>query len=69
MIGALFSALIALVILGLIFWLITYLMGLFPLPEPFPRAIQALFAIIAVLVVISVLLGWDAGLPVLRWRY
>ena len=69
MIGVLINAIIVLVVLGLLFWLVTYLLSLFPLPDPFPRAIQALFAIVAVLIVISVLTGWGGETLPWRWRY
>jgi hypothetical protein len=68
MIGTLVSLIVTLLILGLLFWLVTYLLSLFPLPDPFGRVIQAVFAVICILIVISVLTGYDAGFPVLRWR-
>ena len=51
MIAALIHVLIILVVLGLIWWLLTYL----PLPEPFGQIIRVLMIIIAVIAVISVL--------------
>jgi hypothetical protein len=56
----------------LIWWLVTYLLGLFPLPPPAPQVIQAILAIILVLFLISVLLsifnGAEIGIPMLKWR-
>ncbi len=69
MIGPLINVILYLIVLGLLFWLVMYLLQLFPLPEPFPRVIQAVFAIVCVLIVISVLFGADVGLPLFRGRY
>ena len=49
MIGALITLIIYIIVFGLIWWLVTYLLGLFPLPDPAPRVIQAILAVILVL--------------------
>ena len=69
MIGALITLIIYLIILGLLFLLVQYLLQLFPLPDPFGRVIQALIIIVGVLVVIGLLLdlgGYPVGFPRLR---
>ena len=72
MIGALLTLVIYILVVGLIWWLVQYLLGLFPLPEPAPRVIQAVLAVILVLfligVIMSVLGAGDYGFPVMRWR-
>lgn len=72
MIGALLTLVIYALILGLLYWLCDYLLGVFPLPEPMNRIVRAAVIIIMVLILISILLGvlgagYDLGLP--RWRY
>ena len=72
MIGALLTLVIYLLVLGLLYWLCDYLLGVFPLPEPMNRIARAIVIIILVLILISILLsvlgaGVDLGLP--RWRY
>jgi hypothetical protein len=64
MIVVLVHIIIALVVLGLLYWLLT----LIPLPAPFPRIIQVVVIIIAVLYLLSVLLpyagvGWGGAGP------
>ena len=52
MITILLHLVLVLIVLGLFYWLAT----LIPLPPPFPRIIQVVFVIIAVLYLLSVLL-------------
>lgn len=65
MIGTLIGIIFTLIILGVIYWAITQLLPLIPLPEPFARIIHVLLVVIMVLVVlwiIAALLG-VAGMP------
>jgi hypothetical protein len=57
MISALVTLVIYALVLGLIYWLVDYLLGIFPLPDPAGRIVRAAVVIIIVLVLISVLLG------------
>lgn len=71
MIAALLTLVIYVLILGLLYWLCDYLLGLFPLPEPLNRIVRAVVIIILVLILISILLdvlgrGYEIGLPRLR---
>ncbi len=55
------SLIIALVILGLIYWAVS----LIPLPDPFPQIVKVIFIIIAVVYVLNAL-GVHTGLPTLK---
>ncbi len=64
MIGTLISIIFTLIILGVIWWAITQLLPLIPLPEPFAKIIYVLMVVIVVLVVLWViasLLGVAGG--------
>lgn len=61
MIGTLVTIIIYVLILGLLYWLCTYLLGLFPLPEPMNRIIQAIIVVVFVLVLISILISVLGG--------
>jgi hypothetical protein len=66
MIGALIGIIIALVIIGVIWWAIQQLLPLIPIGEPFQTIIRILMTVIIVLIVIwviVVLLGF-AGVHV-----
>jgi hypothetical protein len=55
-IGTLIGIIIVLIILGVVWWGITQLLPLLPLPAPFDRIINVLLRIILVLVVLWVIL-------------
>lgn len=63
MIATLITLIVYLVILGLVFWLVQYVLGMIPLPEPFSTAARVLLAVVAVLVVIMLLLQLVGGVP------
>ena len=56
-IGTLIGIIVTLVILGVVYWAITQLLPLIPLPEPFARIIHVLLIVILVLVVLWVILS------------
>ena len=62
-VDGLISAIIWLVIAGLIFWLCCWLLGQIGVPEPFNKIIRIFAALIAFLIVLNVLLGL-AGSPI-----
>ena len=69
MIGVLLTLIFYIIAFGLLWWLVQYLLGLFPLPDPLPRVIQAILAVILVVMLIGVLFsigGYDTGIPRLR---
>jgi hypothetical protein len=55
------------VIVGVVFWLLTFLIDAIPLPEPFARVARIALLVIGVLIVILLLLQFvgvlDAGAP------
>jgi len=55
-IGTLIGIIIVLIVLGVIYWAITQLLPLIPLPESFHRIIHVLLVLILVLVVLWVIL-------------
>jgi hypothetical protein len=71
MIMSLLTLVVYILILGLLYWLCDYLLGLFPLPEPMNRIVRAIVIVVLVLILISILLnvlgaGYDLGLPRFR---
>lgn len=55
-----------LVVAGLVFWLLHWLIGYVGLPEPFARVAHVVLAVAAVVVVISILLSLVGGRPLVR---
>ena len=51
--GGIIGLLVTIIVIGLLYWLCT----LIPLPDPFPRIIQVVFIVAAVIVIINFLLG------------
>jgi len=71
MIGTIISIIITLIIVGVIYWAITQLLPLIPLPDPFARIIHVLLVVLLVIVVLWViltLLGAVGGVHVPIWR-
>ena len=70
MIGALISAIIVLIVAGVIWWAVQQLLPLIPLGEPFRKIIYVLMMVILVLIVVYVivmLLSSLAGIHVPAW--
>lgn len=66
MIGALIHLVIYLIVIGIIVWLLLYLIDAIPLPEPFNRVARVCIIVLSVLIVILLLLqlvGTDVGMP------
>ena len=55
MIGTLIGILLAIVIIGVIWWAVQQLLPLIPLPEPFRRIVYVLMILILVLIVIWII--------------
>lgn len=72
MIGALISLIVYLLIVGVIYWAVTTILGLIPLPPPIKQVINVILIVILVLIVIYALLGLIGAIgpaihiPVLR---
>jgi hypothetical protein len=58
---------VSLIVTGLIFWLLWWLLTYCKVPEPFNKVARVLLVILAVLVVVNVLLDL-VGMPLVRWR-
>lgn len=57
MVATLLNLLVYLLILGLVFAVIWWIIGVLGLPEPINRVVRIIFAVVVVIVLISVLLG------------
>lgn len=69
MLGALIQLLITLLIVGVVWWAVTQIIGIIPLPEPITRIVNVLLIVILAFVVIyalAALLPGAARLPL--WR-
>lgn len=55
-----------LLVAGLVFGLLWWLVGYIGLPEPFNKAARVVLAILAVLVIIGILLSLIGGTPLFR---
>jgi len=62
---SLLSILITVIVLGLVFYLLYWMLGQIPLPEPFKVVALVLLGLFAVIVLLSLLFGW-APFPHLR---
>ncbi len=63
----LLSLLVTIIVVGLIFYLLYWLVGQLPLPAPFGVVVQVILALCVVIFLISILLGHTA-MPTFRWR-
>ncbi len=54
------------IVAGLIYWLLLYLLGVCGLPEPFNKVARILLAVLAVVFLINLILSL-AGHPLFRW--
>ncbi len=61
--GGLLSLLVTIIVAGLIFYLLFWLIGMIGLPEPFAKVATVLLALCAVIFLIGVLTG---GVPMFR---
>jgi hypothetical protein len=71
MLGALLTLIIYSLIIGLLLWLLSYVLAVFPVPDPFRRIIWVAAVVIAVIFAIILLLdlvGAGGGLGVPRFR-
>ncbi len=59
------ALLLALVVWGLIFWLLWWAMGALAMPEPFAKVIKVVLIVAAVVVIIGLLTGSIAPFPFL----
>lgn len=59
--------LVTVIVLGLVFYLLWWLIGVVGLPEPFNKVAQIIVALVVVVVLLSLLFG-GLNIPVLRLR-
>lgn len=65
--GSLVSALITLVVVGLICYLLWWFLGYVGLPEPFNKIARVLIALIALIFLINLLLGFTEHGGFIKW--
>jgi len=68
MIGTLIHLIIYIIILGVIWWLLDYLISALPVPEPFAKVARILLVVVAVLIIVMLLLNLVGGLGSLSLR-
>lgn len=62
----LISALIWLVVIGLIFYLVWWFVGYVGVPEPFNKVIRVIIGLVALLILVYFLLGFVGPMPSMR---
>ena len=65
--SSLMHILIQIIVIGLVCWLLWWLVGYVGLPEPFNKVARVLIAVVAVLFLINLVLGLG-GSPIVRWK-
>ncbi len=60
------SVIVYLIVAGMVFWLLFWLLNFIAPPEPFRKVATVILAIMAVLVIISMLLSFAGGTPIFR---
>lgn len=60
------SVVLYLIVAGLIFWLLNYLVDYIAPPEPFHKIAKVVLVVFAVLVIIGILLSLVGGTPIFR---
>lgn len=63
---AVISAVIWIICLGVVFWLLNWLIDYVSVPEPFAKIVRIILAVAAVILLINVILS-IAGHPLIRW--
>jgi len=68
MIGTLIHLIIYIIVLGIIWWLLDYLIGALQIPDPFAKIARILLVVVAVLIIVMLLLNLVGGLGSLSLR-
>jgi hypothetical protein len=66
--SALLNVVIYLLIIGGVFYLLFWLIGFAGLPEPFSKIAKIIVAVVAVVILINLLLGFGGHTPLIRMR-
>ncbi len=61
------STVIWIIVVGLIWWLLIWLIGYVGLPEPFNKVAKVILAVAAVLLLINLILGLSGNAPI-KWK-
>jgi len=64
--SAMVTVIVYLIVAGLVFWLLWWLVGYVGLPEPFRKVANVVLAVAAVIVIIGILLSLVSGQQVFR---
>ena len=64
MIGTLLSLIVYLLVLGVLLWLVFYVLAQFPPPEPIARIVKVVITIIAVLIALALALQLLGGVGI-----
>jgi len=67
-IGSLLNVVVWLCVIGGIAWLLWWLVGFVGLPEPFNKIARGIIAVVCVIILINVLLGFAGQTPFIRLR-
>ena len=65
--GNLMQILLQIIVIGIVCWLLWWLVGFAGLPEPFNKIARIIIAVVAVFFLINLVLGLG-GTPLVRWR-
>lgn len=65
--SGLLGLLITIIVVGLVFYLLYWLLGQIGLPEPFNKVALVILALVAVVFLIDVVMGISGGPRVFRW--
>lgn len=65
-VGGVLQAVLWVIVAGLVWWLLDWLVGYCGVPDPFARVARVVLAVLAVVLLISVILSLAGGPPVLR---
>ncbi len=60
------TVIVYMIVAGLVFWLLWWLVNYIAPPEPFRKVANVVLAILAVLVIIGILLTFVGGQPIFR---
>lgn len=66
-VGGLLNFVVYIIVVGLVFWLLWWLISYVGLPDPFAKIAKVILAVIAVLICINILLGM-IGSPIVAFR-
>ena len=70
MIGALINLIVYLLVVGILIWLVLYVVDNIPLPEPFNRVVRVAVVVLGVLIIVLMILqlmgGVNFDLPTVR---